>query len=155
MKLVCAILVGVTLAPVLDAAEQGQADEAPRFVPVDIYLDSPTPVAAWQFELADRNGGIKVVGVENGESPAFERAPYYDREATQTGAVERIVIADYTLADVAELPTGRTRIATVHAMVTGVADFDLKLVTATTTDGRPIEASISLVVATDGQRRNR
>ncbi|MYE13704.1 MAG: hypothetical protein F4X99_19020 [Gammaproteobacteria bacterium] len=36
---------------------------APRFVPVEVYLESSEPVAAWQFELADRAGAMKVVGI--------------------------------------------------------------------------------------------
>ena len=65
------------------------------------------------------------------------------------------MVADYTLADVADLPRGRTRIATVHALVNGEASFTVTLVAATTADGQPIDASISFVLATDGQRRNR
>lgn len=154
MRRFSAILM-VALAALADAAEQGGAAQAPRFVPVDIVLDSPEPVAAWQFELADSNGAIKIVGIENGESPAFDRAPYYDRDATQGGAVERVVVADYTLADVAELPQGRTRIATVHVLVAHEVDLRVTLVTAATADGRPIDASISFVLATDAERRNR
>lgn len=148
MKLLGAILV-IALAALADAAVQGDAAQAPRFVPVDIVLDSPEPVAAWQFELADRNGAIKIVGIENGDSKAFDRAPYYDRDATGGGAVERVVVADYTLADVAELPQGRTRIATVHVLVVDEANFVVTLVAAATADGRPIDASISFVLATD------
>ncbi|MCY3811991.1 MAG: hypothetical protein OXH15_09365 [Gammaproteobacteria bacterium] len=148
-------ILAIALAALADAAEQADAPHAPRFVPVDIVLDSPEPVAAWQFELTDRNGAIKIVGIENGESPAFDRAPYYDRDATQGGAVERVVVADYTLADEAELPQGRTRIATVHVLVADEANFVVTLVAAATADGRPIDASISLVLATDAKRRNR
>ncbi|MYA16135.1 MAG: hypothetical protein F4Z28_04875 [Gammaproteobacteria bacterium] len=120
-------------------------DSAPRFVPLEVFLDSPQPVAAWQFELEDRNAAMKVVGVENGDSDAFQRAPYYDREAVQRGQADRIVVADYSLADERELPSGRVRVATVHLMLDGAADFELTLVTANTADGRPIrEASVSL-----------
>jgi hypothetical protein len=35
-----------------------------KFVTADIYLESSVPVAAWQFELSDRAGGMQVVGVE-------------------------------------------------------------------------------------------
>ena len=81
---------------------------SPRFVPLAIHLDSPAAVAAWQFELKDRNGVMKVVGVENGGHAAFPRAPYYDREAVTRGDAERIVVADYSLADENMLPS-RTR----------------------------------------------
>ena len=142
-------ILAIALAALAGAGEQGDAVQAPRFVPVDIVLDSPEPVAAWQFELSDRNGAIKIVGIENGDSKAFDRAPYYDRDATGGGAVERVVVADYTLADVAELPQGRTRIATVHVLVVDEANFVVTLVAAATADGRPIDASISFVLATD------
>ena len=154
MKRLRAILVIALAALAAGAAEREGAGQAPRFVPVDIVLDSPEPVAAWQFELSDRNGTIKIVGIESGDSAAFERAPYYDRDATQAGAVERIVVADYTLADVADLPRGRTRIATVHTLVDGEASFTVTLVAAATADGQPIDASISFVLAIDAQRRN-
>ena len=126
--------------------------EATRFVPVEVFLDSPEPVAAWQFELADRNASMTVVGVENGDSDAFQRAPYYDREAVQRGDADRIVVADYSLAEESRLPSGRIRIATVHLMLGAQADFELKLVAATTTDGRPIDAAVSLQMTQTRER---
>ncbi|NOR35267.1 MAG: hypothetical protein GQ577_00835, partial [Woeseiaceae bacterium] len=68
-----------------------------RFTAVDVYLDSAEPVAAWQFELGDRVGVMKVVGVEQGDSPAYAHAPYYDREAVRLGEADRIIVADYSL----------------------------------------------------------
>ena len=125
-----------------------------RFAAVDVYLDSDEPVAAWQFELADRRGMMKVVGVEQGESAAFERVPYYDREAVRRGQADRIIVADYSLADVDELPSGRSRIATIHLMLSGDsdADFNLQLVTATTYDGEVMDARISLAVRTGSEQ---
>ncbi len=116
------------------------------FAAVDIYLNSTEPVAAWQFDLSDRNGLMSVVGVENGESAAFERTPYYDREAVRLGSANRIIVADFSLADENRLPSGRTRIATLHLMLKGAGDpvFNLNLTTATTYDGQVIDASISL-----------
>ena len=149
------VVLAIALAALADAAEQGDAAQAPRFVPVDIVLDSPEPVAAWQFELSDPNGAIKIVGIENGESTAFDRAPYYDRDATQRGAVERVVVADYTLAAAAELPRGQVRIATVHVLVVDETDLRVTLVAAATAEGRPIDASISFVLDTVAERRNR
>ena len=112
-----------------------------RFMPVEVFLDSPEPVAAWQFELKDRNASMKIVGVENGGSDVFQRAPYYDRKAVSRGDAHRIVVADYSLAEESELPSGRVRVATLHLMLDGEADFELNLVAATTADGRPIEAA--------------
>ena len=122
------------------------AEDGLRFRAVDIYLDSPRPFAAWQFELNDLNGAMRVVGVENGESTAFARAPYYDREAVQLGTADRIIVADFTLADEAALPSGRVRIATLHLLMEGSAApaFDLRLVTATTRNGEVIDATIDL-----------
>ena len=117
---------------------------SPRFVPVEIYLESPEPVAAWQFELADRARAMTVVGIEGGGHDAFPRAPYYDRDALARGDASRIVVADYSLAGEHTLPAGRVHLATVHVMLEGDPDFALRLVTATTATGQPIEASITL-----------
>jgi len=130
------------------------AQDDVRFVAVDIYLNSPTPVAAWQFELNDANGVMKIVGVENGDSDAYPRAPYYDREAVQLGTADRIVVADFSMGDDEELPNGRFRIATLHLMLMGAdqPDFELNLVVATTRDGQAIEASISLELPRGNER---
>ena len=121
----------------------------PRFVPLAIHLDSPAAVAAWQFELKDQNGVMKVVGVENGGHAAFPRAPYYDREAVTRGDAERIVVADYSLADENMLPSGRVHLATLHLMLEGKPDFDLRLIAATTPEGDAIDASISFAEPDD------
>jgi hypothetical protein len=123
-----------------------QDDDSSRFAAVDIYLDSAEPVAAWQFEFSSRNGPMRIVGVENGESAAFEGTPYYDREAVRLGTADRIIVADFSLADADLLPSGRIRIATLHLMLTGtdVPGFDVDLVTAVTHDGKRIDASTSL-----------
>ena len=117
---------------------------APRFVPVEVYLESPEPVAAWQFELADRAGAMQVVGIERGGHDAFPRAPYYDRDALTGDTAPRIVVADYSLVLESALPRGRFRVATLHVMLDGEPDFALRLVTATTAGGVPIDAAIAL-----------
>lgn len=129
------------------------ANDNIRFAAIDVYLHTSEPVAAWQFELSDRQGTMKIVGVENGESAAYLRAPYYDREAVRLGEADRIVIADYSLAEIENLPTGRTRIATVHLLL-GADDAGLEadLITATTHDGQVIDASISLDVRTGSEQ---
>lgn len=132
-------LLPLIAAGVFAVAALGEAKA--RFMPVEVFLNSPEPVAAWQFELKDRNASMKIVGVENGGSDVFQRAPYYDREAVTRGEAHRIVVADYSLADERELPSGRVRVATLHLMLDGDADFELSLVTANTADGRPIEAA--------------
>jgi len=74
----------------------------------------------------------------------FRRAPYYDREAVAQGSASSIVVADYSLADADLLPVGRFRLATLHLMLRGEPNFELRLVKATTPGGRAIHASISL-----------
>lgn len=123
-----------------------------RFVAVDVYLVSPEPVAAWQFEFESANA--RIVGVENGESAAFRAAPYYDIKAVQRGDADRVVVADFSLDEPASLPSGRIRVATLHLAIAGGGDldFDLELVTAVTPDGDPIDASIGLEPRTGGAR---
>jgi hypothetical protein len=117
-----------------------------RFAVVDVYVDSAVPLAAWQFELRERNGEMQVVGVENGDSHAYPDAPYYDRGAVERGAADRIIVASFSLRPPTELPIGRARVATVHVRLTGNAtpDYRLKLVAAGAADGKPIDATISL-----------
>ena len=129
------------LALTCASAGVAQPDEAisSRFVPVGVYLESPEPVAAWQFELADGAGVTKVVGIEGGGHPAYPRTPYYDRDA------DRVVVADYSLAEEDALPRVRVRLATLHLMLEGDPDFALRLVTATTAAGRRIDASVTFI----------
>lgn len=142
-----ALLAGILLLcaawPVQAGAARHQGGN--QFVAIDIFLESAEPVAAWQFELDNPHGPMKVVGVENGESSAFGDAPYYDREAVRRGAVDRIIVADFSLAEASRLPSGRFRIATLHLMLddANVPSFELDLVIAVTQDGRPIDAMLS------------
>lgn len=137
----------------LGTGTSSAADDV-RFASVEMYLDSAEPVAAWQFELADVAGLMRVVGVENGESDAFDGVPYYDREAVRLGTSDRIIIADYSLADLGELPSGRTRITTVHIMLAGDGEPDLrpKLITATRADGSVIDAALSYRLSTGSEQ---
>ncbi|HEX5786647.1 MAG TPA: hypothetical protein VFY03_00595 [Woeseiaceae bacterium] len=125
-----------------------QAAEPVRFAALDIWLEAPAPVAAWQFELRDGSAAMQVVGVEGGDSAAYPDAPYYDRDAVAAGVADRIVVADYSLEPASRLPRGRTRVATVHVMLPAAAepDFQLILVTATTHDGRPLDAALGFAV---------
>lgn len=112
-----------------------------RFVPLHIYLDSGRePLAAYQFELKTVSGQVKIVGVEGGDVPAFNDPPYYDPAAL---ANDRIIIAAFNADE--SLPTGKTRIATIHLMITGqgIPEYDIQLTTAANPDGRRIEAEIT------------
>ena len=117
-----------------------------RFAALDVIVNATEPLAAWQFELNDRNGTMIIVGIENGESTAFGDAPYYDREAVQLGTADRIIVADFSLADEADLPSGELRVATLHLMLSGNREpaYEIELVTATNYDGQVIAASIRL-----------
>jgi hypothetical protein len=122
-----------------------QAPEASRFATVDVYIDSTEPLAAWQFELAERRGSMQVVGIEGGDSAVFDDPPYYDKATVARGAADRVIVADYTLSARATLPVGRTRVATVHVRLAGSAepDYDLRLIAAGAADGQPLDANIS------------
>ena len=144
MKIVVSLLAAVFIAGLIAAAPT--AAQLVRFGTVDVYVDTSAPLAAWQFELTEANGLMTVVGVENGQSNAFGDTPYYDLEAVGRGGADRIVVADFSLADVSALPRGTTRIATVHVQLTGSAepDYRVRLIAAGDAAGRAIEAAISL-----------
>lgn len=131
-----------------------------RFAPVHIYLDpAGKPLAAYQFELvcsvparaysseedsASRRHyerQIKIVGVEGGEHLAFKEAPYYDPAALMN---DRIIIGAFNTGS--DLPTTRTRIATIHLQITGDAEpkYELKLTTAADANGENLSVEITL-----------
>ena len=115
----------------------------PRFVAYDIYLDAPLPLAAWQFELS--GGGMQVVGIENGAIDVFGEAPYYDRAAVEAGTVDRLIVADFSTATAARLPQGKTRIATVHLMLSDDTQAPhVELTTAVTPNGETMNARLSI-----------
>ncbi len=112
-----------------------------RFAPLHIYLDSANEsLAAFQFELKATAGQIKIVGVEGGEHPAFTEPAYYDPAAL---ANDRIIIADFNTGS--DLPTGKTRIATIHLQITGEVEpeYELELTVAADADGDEIPAEIT------------
>lgn len=139
------VLVATTLAQESD--ERAAAVEtAVRFASVDIFLDSSVPVAAWQFELTETHGAMTVVGVENGDSDAFDDAPYFDLDAVANGAADRIVVADFSLMEPDLLPVGSTRIATIHVRLRGSVepDYALRLIAAGDAEGVPIDATVNV-----------
>ena len=119
----------------------------PRFEAVHVYVDSGgSPLGAYQVQLSDRQGRVQVVGVENGEHAAFGKAPFYDRTAVNQGKADRIIIAAYSTLPADQLPTGKTRMATVHLRVMGQApaDYQIKLIAAADAAGNDINATVSL-----------
>lgn len=88
-----------------------------RFVPVDLFVDSKAePLAAYQLVFSSASGGIKIVGIEGGDSKEFSQPPYYDARAMQN---ERVILAAFSTKGPGELPRGRTRVATIHLLVQG------------------------------------
>ena len=148
MKILGLVATLCIIAPLLAGIPVGETRESSeqkvRFAPVHVYLDpGGKPLAAYQFELKARTGQIKIVGVEGGEHPAFQGAPYYDPAALMN---ERIIIAAFNTGH--DLPTGRTRIATIHLQILGDAEpeYELKRVTVADDNGQEIPAELNLQV---------
>jgi hypothetical protein len=144
-KITVIILMSISvIVPVLaQQSEQDITTVKPKvlFAPLHIYLDSGNKsLAAYQFELKAAAGQIKIVGVEGGQHKAFKDAPYYDPAAL---ANDRIIIAAFNTGS--ELPTGRTRIATIHLQIIGEAepDYEIKLTVAADADAKEIPAEIT------------
>jgi hypothetical protein len=145
------ILLAATTAPVggpAPAAADAQGSDGPastqagRFVTVDVYIDSQAkPLAAYQFELTAAGGDAQIVGVEGGEHPAFNSAPYYDPAALSKN---RIIIAAFSTGN--ELPSGKSRVARMHLLCpTGqTPQFTIKLQTSASADGTTIPAMASI-----------
>ena len=121
------------------ANEEGR----PGFRAIDIYLDPQgAPLAAYQFEFAGTNGVAKIVGIEGGETAAFHEPPFYDPKAMQQDCV---IIAAFSTNPPAELPSGKTRVATIHLQTSGTdaPGFVLKLETAADANGQKLQATAS------------
>ena len=121
------------------AAQEGQRG----FRAIDIYLDPQgAPLAAYQLEFAGTNGGAKIVGIEGGETAAFHEPPFYDPKAMQQ---DRVIIAAFSTNPSTELPSGKTRVATIHLQTSGTAapGFVLKLETAADANGQKLQATAS------------
>jgi hypothetical protein len=125
-----------TLCAQQPASEEGRS----RFSAVDIYVDSKNaPLAAYQIEFTATNGVAKIVGIEGGDSAAFHEPPFYDAKAIQH---DRVIIAAFNTASADKLPSGKTRIATIHLQIVGDQrpQFELKLQVAANPDGNRIAA---------------
>ena len=125
------------------AASPSTAGKPRRFVPVAVYLDAKNePLAAYQFRFQADPSAARIVGIEGGAHPAFHDPPYYDPEAMQSN---RLIAAAFSTNDTEQLPSGKTRIATVHVAVPKDAALDVKLKLETATDeaGETIDASMT------------
>ncbi len=136
------LLLTMLLATAAFAHRGEAAPPAVRFEFIDVYVDSgDAPLAAYQFELTDSTGSIKIVGIEGGEHPAFATPPYYDPKALHNN---RVIIAALSIAD--DLPTGRTRVATVHVQVAADVnpEISINLDVAGDVEGDEIDATTTI-----------
>ncbi len=138
-----ALMLTALLATAAFAQRDDDAPPAVRFEYIDIYVDSgDAPLAAYQFELSDASESIKIVGIEGGDHEAFAIPPYYDPKALKNN---RVIIAALSTAD--DLPTGRTRVATVHVQVEVdvIPEITINLTIAGDVQGNEIDAEVSFI----------
>jgi hypothetical protein len=138
------VILAMALSTGLSEASEPSASAGITFRPVHIFVHSgAAPLAAYQIEFGVTNGTARIVGVEGGEHPAFAKPPYYDPRAMQQ---ERVIIAAFSTNSAASLPTGRTRVATVHLQVGGGVEpgVHLKLTAAADSGGNSIRASATI-----------
>jgi hypothetical protein len=127
----------------LSAQTSTSAKEDTRFVAVDIFVDSnDKPLAAYQLEFSVTNNVAKIVGIEGGEHTAFVEPPFYDPQAMQR---ERVIIAAFSTEPVNKLPTGRTRVATIHLQFAGATSpaFESKLQATADAEGNKVLAEVA------------
>ena len=146
--LITTLVVGTMIA--MGAASQRTIDEdrsrdpIVRFEPIRVYLDTGgEPLAAYQLEIWSPQHRVRIVGIEGGEADRFAEPPYYDAAAMRG---ERVVIGALSTAPAHRLPTGRTRVATIHVQIDGDEDVEFKatLDAVATVGGRKIDAKVIL-----------
>lgn len=127
------------------AQEAVPATNAVRFRAVDVFLDSTNkPLAAYQLEFTATGAYAKIVGIEGGEHAAFKEAPFYDPKAMQQ---ERVIIGAFSTEAADKLPTGKTRVATIHLQTTGSEPprYEVQIKAAATTGGKKISVHANAV----------
>jgi hypothetical protein len=139
--LVTAIL--VLTGQVLLAGQEGPGSDSVRFEAVDVFVDAKAaPLAAYQIEFSAKAGDVRIAGIEGGAHPAFATPPFYDPKAMQE---ERVILAAFSTDAASTLPSGRTRVATIHLQVRGATPplFQINLQTAADARGNktPAEAA--------------
>ena len=129
--------------PVVQADASVAADEeVVYFVPVGVYVDSGDKgLGVYQIEIKAIQGNVKIVGVEGGEHEAFKEPPYYDAAALKGG---RIILATFSTQD--DLPTDRTKVATVHMQVTGdvLPEYEVIVNVVGDSAGQAIDAAVTV-----------
>jgi len=130
LKYWLAILFCALTAPLF--AQQATEEAGVHFRTVDVYVDSGnTPLAAYQLKFSVTNSVVKIVVIEGGEHRAFREPPFYDPKAMQE---ERVVIAAFSTETLENLPTGKTRVATIHLQTTGTERLGIQLELQTAAD---------------------
>ena len=138
------VLLLMGIAAACSAAEESATNAAPVFRAVDVYVDSQDkPLAAYQLEVRAAPGSVKIVGIEGGEHQAFTNPPAYDPKAMQK---DRVILAAFSTNAVHDLPTGKTRVATIHVQAAANAplDFSIRLEVAADPEGTVIRAKATL-----------
>jgi len=128
-----------------NAKSADQTNGAIRFATIDIFVDSKEEIlAAYQLEWSSESSDAKIVGIEGGENAAFTEPPYYDPKAIQQ---ERIILAAFSTAEPKTLPTGKTRIATIHLQLSGnkALDSRIRSARAARPDGKKITVEASFL----------
>src|SRR5688572_4302910 len=91
------------------------ASRAAEFAVYDIYLEPHgEPLAAYQLKIWDKNAAIKIISVEGGEHRAFQKAPFFDPKAIQRDIIK---LAAFDARKSGDLPTHRTRVASLHVEI--------------------------------------
>jgi hypothetical protein len=113
-----------------------------RFGRLDVFLDTEgRALAAYQLEINDESGRMRIVGVRGGTAGAFRDAPFYDSAALTRS---RIVLAAFSTSNA--LPRGRVNVARLYVESSGGAPKpEATLIAAGTSDGQRIAASPLLV----------
>lgn len=116
-----------------------------KFAAYDVFVDPGAEgLAAYQVEIKDAAGVVKIVGIEGGEG-VYKQAPYYDPAAMQH---EHVIIGALSTSAAAELPKGLTRVARVHVMIEGgEPKWESVLMTAGAEGGRKIEGAMKVRAA--------
>ena len=144
-RLLSSLIAWLLVLPVFSALAQSSSTNLAEvdFRAADIFLDSKDqPLAAYQFEFSVIGGDARIVSIEGGEGPAFSEPPFYDPRAMQH---ERVILAAFSTNAVAQLPTGKTRVATIHFQIHRAAEpeFQLTLQAAADSNGNRIPAETS------------
>ena len=121
----------------------GAKSEDESFAVYDLFLDSGSqPLAAYQLEVrAPRS--VKFVGVEGGKHIAFQRPPFHDPKAIQKN---RIKLAAFSARPPEKLPSGETRIASLHVQIIGSIspEFHVELEVASNHKAEKIKCTLQI-----------